>query len=443
MAKFRYTAIDTEGNQKTGRVTADSPEEAQGKLEANGFFVQELEEESKTSRKAGRPQRGGRGQKASQKASQEAGEEYAKEQKAKKKKRRGGKVSKEELTAFTRQTATLLNAGLPLLRSLEVMIRQSKNPSFKETLEGLADYVRSGNSFSDGLETNPKLFDNLYINMVRAGEAGGVLEIVLDRLASFMEKAEKTRKKVKSAMTYPVVVVTVAVLVVGVLMIFVVPQFEQIFKDMAGDASMPGPTQLVINVSTFLATMFTNIFIFLITVGVGFGAWTGLKIFANSPMGKSIIHRVVLKLPTVGHMVELVNMGRFSRTFGTLMDSGVPILQAMTISTDIINNVHYKESLRKVHDAVRDGESVTAPMQRDPIFPVMLSSMIEVGEETGQLPEMLNQIADGYDDDLDNAVGAMTSIIEPILIVFLAVVVGFIVIALFLPIIGIMQNMGG
>ena len=226
MAKFRYTAIDTEGNQKTGRVTADSPEEANEKLEANGFFVQELEEEVKASRKAGRPQRGGRGKKASQ----AAGEEYAQEQVKKKKKKRGGKVSKEELTAFTRQTATLLNAGLPLLRSLEVMIRQAKNPKFKDILEGLADYVRSGNSFSDGLETNPKLFDNLYINMVRAGEAGGVLEIVLDRLANFMEKAEKTRKKVKSAMTYPVVVVTVAVLVVGVLMVFVVPQFEAIFR---------------------------------------------------------------------------------------------------------------------------------------------------------------------------------------------------------------------
>ena len=439
MAKFRYTAIDTEGNQKTGRVTADSPEEANEKLEANGFFVQELEEEVKASRKAGRPQRGGRGKKASQ----AAGEEYAQEQVKKKKKKRGGKVSKEELTAFTRQTATLLNAGLPLLRSLEVMIRQSKNPKFKEILEALADYVRSGNSFSDGLETNPKLFDNLYINMVRAGEAGGVLEIVLDRLANFMEKAEKTRKKVKSAMTYPVVVVTVAVLVVGVLMVFVVPQFEQIFKDMAGDASMPGPTQLVINTSSFLATMFTNPIIFLLTCAVGGGAWYGFKMFAKSTVGKSIIHRIAMKLPTVGHMVELVNMGRFSRTFGTLMDSGVPILQAMTISTDIINNVHYRDSLRKVHDAVRDGESVTAPMQRDPLFPVMLSSMIEVGEETGQLPEMLNQIADGYDDDLDNAVGAMTSIIEPILIVFLAVVVGFIVIALFLPIIGIMQNMGG
>ena len=440
MAKYRYTAIDTEGNQKTGKVTANSPEEANEKLEANGFFVQELEEEVKASRKAGRPKRGGRGKKASQ----DAGDEYAQEQAAKKKKKkRGGKVSKEELTAFTRQTATLLNAGLPLLRSLEVMIRQAKNQKFKEILEGLADYVRSGNSFSDGLETNSKLFDNLYINMVRAGEAGGVLEIVLDRLANFMEKAEKTRKKVKSAMTYPVVVVTVAVLVVGVLMIFVVPQFEQIFKDMAGDASMPGPTQLVINTSSFLAKMFTNPIIFLLTCAAGAGAWFGLKMFANSPVGKSLIHKAAMKLPTVGHMVELVNMGRFSRTFGTLMDSGVPILQAMTISTDIINNVHYRDSLKKVHDSVRDGESVTAPIQRDPIFPVMLSSMVEVGEETGQLPEMLNQIADGYDEDLDNAVGAMTSIIEPILIVFLAVVVGFIVIALFLPIIGIMQNMGG
>jgi len=436
MAKYRYTAIDTEGNQKTGRVTAGSPEEAQGKLEANGFFVQELEEEVKAKRGGGRAKKGQKGQQLAN----EAADEYSK---TKKKKKRRGKVGRDELTTFTRQMATLLSAGLPLLRSLEVMIRQAKNPAMKEVLEGLADYVRSGNSFSDGLETNPKLFDNLYINMVRAGEAGGVLEIVLDRLAGFMEKSEKTRKKVKSAMTYPAVVVTVAFLVVGVLMVFVVPQFEQIFRDMAGDTGMPAPTQLVINASSFLATMFTNIFIFIPTVGAIIGGWIGFKAFANSAVGKKILHRLFMKLPRVGTMVELVNMGRFSRTFGTLMDSGVPILQAMTISTDIINNVHYSASLRKVHDSVRDGESVTAPMQRDPIFPVMLASMIEVGEETGQLPEMLNQIADGYDDDLDNAVGAKTSIIEPILIVFLAVVVGFIVIALFLPIIGIMQNMGG
>ena len=440
MAKYRYTAIDTEGNQKTGRVTAGSPEEAQGKLEANGFFVQELEEETKKTKKAGGT---GRAKKRGQNFT-EVGDDYAEEQKEKKKKKkRGGKVSKEELTAFTRQVAILLQAGLPLLRSLEVMIRQQKNPAFKAIIEGLADYVRSGNSFSDGLETNPKLFDNLYINMVRAGEAGGVLETVLDRLAGFMEKSEKTRKKVKSAMTYPTVVVSVAVLVVGILMVFVVPQFETIFKDMGGGQQMPGPTQLVINTSTFLASMFTNIFIFIPTVAAGAGAWFGFKFFANSDVGKNLLHKLAMKLPTIGDMVEFVNMGRFTRTFGTLMESGVPILQAMTISTDIINNVHYVASLRRVHDSVRDGESVTAPMQRDPIFPVMLGSMVEVGEETGQLPEMLNQIADGYDEDLDNAVGSITSIIEPILIVFLAVVVGFIVIALFLPIIGIMQNMGG
>ena len=436
MPKFKYTAIDAEGSQKTGRVKAGSEEEAQEKLESLGYFVQELSIET-------------RGAKASRtKDIRRRSREFAddNDEAPKKKKKLSGKaINREGLTTFTRQMATLLNAGLPLLRSLEVMIRQQKNAAFKGILEDLAENVRGGNSFSDGLEMHPKLFDNLYVNMVRAGEAGGVLEVVLDRLAAFMEKAEKTRKKVQSAMVYPAVVVTVAVLVVTVLMVFVVPQFESMFVEFEEDGGngMPLPTQIVIMLSDFIAAIFTNGFVFLLVSGASAGAFFGFKIFAASAFGKGILHRIVMILPKVGQMVQLVNMGRFTRTFGTLMDSGVPILQAMTISSDIINNVHYRNSLTAVHDAVRDGESVTAPMQRDDIFPVMLSSMVEVGEETGQLPEMLNQIADNYDEDIDNAVSAITSIIEPVLIVFLAVVVGFIVIALFLPIIGIMQNMGG
>ncbi len=439
MPKFRYSAIDAEGNQKSGKITASSEEDAQEKLESRGFFVQEIILEA-------------RGAKASltkdvhrrsQDFAEEAGEQFDKK---KKKKRVGfGKaINRQGLTTFTRQMATLLNAGLPLLRSLEVMIRQQQNPAFREVLEELAENVRSGNSFSEGLETRPKIFDNLFTNMVRAGEAGGVLETVLDRLANFMEKAEKTRKKVKSAMVYPTVVVFVAIAVVIVLMIFVVPQFESIFNDFADDGGqgMPLPTQIVINTSKFLAGIFMNPFKLLLFAGTLAGGFFGFRLFAKSHAGKNILHRIVILMPKISDMVQLVNMARFTRTFGTLMDSGVPILQAMTISTDIINNVHYKNSLVNVHDAVRDGEPVNAPMLRDTLFPPMLSSMVEVGEETGQLPEMLNKIADNYDEDIDNAVNAITSVIEPILIVFLAVVVGFIVISLFLPIIGIMQNMG-
>ena len=412
------------------------------KLEALGYFVQELSVETRDA-KATRTKDIRR---RSQEFAEDAGDEDEDEPRKKRRLSLGRAINREGLTLFTRQMATLLNAGLPLLRSIEVMIRQQKkSPAFADVLESLAENVRSGNSFSDGLEMYPKLFDNLYVNMVRAGEAGGVLELVLDRLASFMEKAEKTRKKVKSAMIYPVVVVCVAVLVVTVLMVFVVPQFEAIFEEMAGDGGtgMPGPTLLVIGVSSFLAAIFTSLWKFLLFLGFLVGGWFSFKMFSNSTAGKSLLHKIYMILPKIGDMVQLVNMSRFTRTFGTLMDSGVPILQAMTISTDIINNVHYRNALATVHDAVRDGEAVTAPMQRDPIFPAMLSSMVEVGEETGELPAMLNQIADNYDEDIDNAVAAITSIIEPILIVFLAVVVGFIVIALFLPIIGIMQNMGG
>lgn len=417
MPKFKYTAIDANGKQKSGSIEAGTQDEANAKLTASGLMPTKLVA-------------AGRG----------SAPKAAKGAKAPTKKKAGGfgkVIKQDDLTIFVRQLATLLEAGLPLLRALEVMIRQEKNLRFQAVLEQIADQVKSGNSFSDGLSQHPKIFDRLFVNMVKAGEAGGVLDVVLSRLAGFMEKALKTKKKVKSAMVYPIVVVGVAVSIVVLLMIVVVPKFQSIFEDMLSGAALPGPTQLVINISNFMQQQ-----IFL-TLGLIVGAFFGSKFLLNTSFGSKIFNWCSINLPKVGDLVRKVNIARITRTFGTLLSSGVPILQAITITKDITGNAFYSSALTRIHDSVRDGENLSGPMSREKVFPDMVTSMVDVGEETGELAEMLNRIADNYDEDVDNAVAGITSIIEPIMIVFLAVVVGFIVIALFLPIVEIIQQLTG
>lgn len=417
MPKYSYSAFDSNGKQKKGTITALSDSEANSKLSSMGLMptkVVQLDEST-----------------ASPNKKKDAGS-------VKIKKKSGivfGKVIKQQdLTIFTRQTAILIQAGLPLLRSLEVMIRQEKNIRFKAVLEQIAEYVKSGGTFSDALAQHPKIFEKLFINMVRAGEAGGVLDVVLSRLAGFMEKAQRTKKKVKSAMVYPIVVVSVAIAIVVLLMIVVVPKFQSIFEDMLSGAALPGPTQLVINISNFISGNFVVTLIGLIVFFVGG------KYLLKTEVGSKISNWFVLKIPKLGDLVGKVNIARITRTFGTLLSSGVPILQSITITRDITGNVFYSNALNRVHNSVRDGESLSAPMERESVFPTMVTSMVDVGEETGELSEMLNRIADNYDEDVDNAVAAITSIIEPVMIVFLALVVGFIVIALFLPIVEIIKQ---
>lgn len=419
MAKFKYTAIDQSGKEKKGKIQADNQEEAQNQLSGMGLMVTEIS------------QTGGGGKAAS--SSQSSGKKgieipnpFAKT------------CSSEELTVFTRQLATLLEAGLPLLRSLEVMIRQEENERFKAVLVDLADNVRGGSNLSDGMAQNPKVFDNLYINMVKAGEAGGVLDTVLSRLASFMEKSLKTRKKVKSAMIYPVVVLVFALGIVVLLMIVVVPKFQKIFSDMLGEgARLPPLTEFVVGFSEFVQN---NI---IVTAGILVALWVGMKLILKTKRGTKAFDWLKLNIPKFGELGSKFAISRFTRTFGTLLSSGVPILQAIHITRDIIGNTIIMEALDRVHDRVRDGETLSTPLEQTEVFPTMVTSMIDVGEETGELPEMLNRIADNYDEDVDNAVAGITSLIEPIMIIFLAVIVGVIVIALFLPIIKIVTNLTG
>lgn len=414
MAKFKYIALDKEGRELSGVIESTSENRARKDLAAQVFLVSRIAEVAAI-----------------------ASEKKAAGGKAKKP-LFGTGVGKENITVFSRQLSTLLKAGLPLLRSLEVIARQEKNPYFKAIVDQLADNVRTGNKFSDGLSQHPKIFDKLYVNMAKAGEAGGVLDVVLDRLSTFQEKALKTTNKVKSAMVYPIVIMGVAIAIVAILMIFVVPQFQKIFTDMLkGNARMPALTQTIIDISDFMKENY--ILTGLIIVGV----ILFVKIFFKTKIGIRVWDTAAIKLPKIGDLVMKSTVARFTRTFGTLLASGVPILEALTITRGTINNSLISDALSRVHDRVRDGENLSTPLDQQKIFPTMVTSMVEVGEETGQLPEMLNRIADNYDEEVDNSVGAITSIIEPIMIVFLALVVGTIVIALFLPIIQIIQNLTG
>ena len=314
--------------------------------------------------------------------------------------------------------------------------QQEKKPKFKAMLEAVAEKVSSGGTLSDGLAMYPKTFDKLYVNMVKAGEAGGVLDLVLTRLAQFQEKSIRTIKKVKSAMIYPTVIMFVAVSIVTLLMMVVVPQFESIFEQMLRGAPLPGPTQIVVNISDLFASNP------ILVLGGMAGLIISVVLLKKTPQGAKVFDWLGLHVPVVKDVVSKSNVSRITRTFGTLLSSGVPILQALQITGDTLTNVFFVKAMSNIHNAVRDGESMAVQMDREPVFPTMVTSMVEIGEETGELPDMLTRIADNYDEDVDNAVAGVTSLIEPVMIVFLAVVVGFIVIALFLPIVSIIENLG-
>jgi type IV pilus assembly protein PilC len=421
MPVFQYTATDQTGASSQGNFEAESEEQARSQLAQYGLNVTEVVQSGNM---------------------EAAGKEAAPDKKKKKKKglmalQIGGGPSSEDISVFTRQMSTLVQAGLPLLRSLEVMIKQQeKKPKFKAMLENISEKVSSGGNLSDGLALYPKTFDNLFVNMVKAGEAGGVLELVLDRLAQFQEKSIRTIKKVKSAMIYPAVIMFVAVGIVTLLMMVVVPQFQSIFQQMLRGAPLPGPTQILINISDVFSGHPV------LVLGGMAGLVVGTILFKKTKYGSKAFDWMGLNLPAVRDVVSKSNISRITRTFGTLLSSGVPILQALQITRDTLTNGFFVQAMGNVHDSVRDGEAMAVQMNREKVFPSMVTSMVEIGEETGELPDMLTRIADNYDEDVDNAVASMTSLIEPVMIVLLALVVGFIVIALFLPIVGIIETIG-
>jgi type IV pilus assembly protein PilC len=432
MANFQYTALDAKGEQTTGAVQASTDAEAIQILRGQGLYPTQVIEEGKG--KLNTP----KGRSASKSKARPASTAAAAKGKVVK---AGGRIKPKILMIFTRQLATLIDSGLPLLRGLTVLGKQEPNLVLRATVHALADSVQGGSTFSESLAQHPKIFNKLYVNMVKAGELGGVLELVLQRLAEYQEKANKLKNKIVSAMVYPVIVMFIAVAILIFLMLFIVPKFKDMFAEM-GDAELPLISKIVFGFSEFMLSnpffVPNAVFIF-IAVAVAvflFNMWGTTK------GGRSAIDSLKLKLPIFGDIQRKSAVSRFSRTLGTLVTSGVPILQALNITRETAGNVVISAAIDKVYDAVKEGESIVTPLQATNVFPAMVISMVDVGEETGQLPEMLLKVADVYDDEVDNAVTALTSILEPIMIVVLALVVGAVVFALFLPLIKVISTMG-
>ena len=408
MPKFNYVALDARGQETSGTMEAATSNDVIAQLRQTGFFPTSVTEEGK----GGAPKAAKKKDKAAKASVQAAGTKKSGVVLFQRK-----TVKSKVLMIFTRQLATLIDAGLPLLRGLNVLAKQEKDPVLKGTINALADSVQGGGTFSESLAQHPRIFNRLYINMVKAGELGGVLELVLNRLAEFQEKAQKIKNKVVSAMFYPVIVLCIAIAILCFLLVFIVPKFELIFKDMLGGKQLPALTQFVISTSNALKD---HVFI---VVGSVVVVIILFNVIAKTKKGKEVLDNIKLRMPLFGDLNRKSSISRFSRTLGTLVTSGVPILQALNITRETAGNSIIADAIGKVHDSVKEGESIVSPLEASGVFPPMVISMVDVGEETGQLPEMLLKIAEVYDDEVDNAVSGLTSLLEPIMIVFLALIV--------------------
>ena len=425
MPRFNYVALDARGQEASGLLEAVSSNAAISQLRQAGYFPTSVIEEAIISSDG-----------------KEARRRTATVARTTKPRAKKGivlfqrkKVKSKILMIFTRQLATLIDSGLPLLRSLNVLANQERNNVMKNTIDKLADSVQSGNTFSDALALHPKIFNNLYVNMIKAGEVGGVLELVLTRLSEFQEKAAKIKNKVLSAMVYPIIVMTMAVGIMCFLLVFIVPRFEAIFHDLLGDKPLPPVTRFVLGISGFMKNHG------LVLLGVVVAIVVIYNFIGRTRGGRLAIDVFKLRMPLFGNLNRKTAISRFARTLGTLVTSGVPILQALNITRETAGNAAIARAIARVHDSVKEGESIVQPLEASKAFPPMVVSMIDVGEETGKLPEMLLKVADVYDDEVDNAVAALTSMLEPIMIVFLAVIVGTIVLALFTPLISIITGL--
>jgi type IV pilus assembly protein PilC len=420
MARFQYTAVDGNGKERKGVIEAADDKEATNLLKQQGLFPTGVVEAG------GAKKKGGAGQASGAKGG--AGFRFG-----------APKVGSKDLCTTTRQLATLLEAGLPLVRALRTLQRQAKGqkPALFAVMGHLADAVEGGATFSEALATNPRTFNRLYVSMVRAGEASGAMEIVLVRLAEFMEKAQRIAGKVKSALVYPISVLVIALAITAGLMIFVIPKFAKMFEEMLPGETLPGITLFVIGASNALKDN---------AIGFAIGVFVGIFIFKlilKTKPGAYAFDYFAMKAPPFNTLVIKNSSARFCRTLGTLMGSGVAVLQALQIVKDTSGNELVARAIQDVHDAVKEGEGMTQPLEKSKVFPLMLCSMVEVGEETGALPDMLNRVAGVYEEEVDRAVEGMTSLIEPIMICFLAVIVGGIVIALFAPMVKMIDKLGG
>ncbi len=428
MPSFAFVGVDARGKEVKGTVEAENQNAALAQIREQGYFPTQVVPIS-AGKAAAAPRSAIRGKKTAPTS--------ALQKEIKLPAFMSGRIKPRQLMVVTRQLATLIDAGLPLLRGLQVLHRQERHPRLKQILADLGEAIQSGSTLADAMAQHPKVFSRLYVNMVKAGEIGGVLDVVLLRLAEFMEKMQKIRNKIISAMTYPVVVLIVATVIMFFLMTKIVPKFKEIFDDLLEGKALPVLTQMVMNVSQTLAQRAPVVIAGVIVLVVL------IKLIGKTKGGRFAIDAAKMKMPIFGPLVEKTAIGRMTRTLGTLLQSGVPILQALTIVRDTAGNEVVARGIQLVHDSVKEGENIAPPMEATRIFPPMVIGMVEVGEETGKLPDMLMRIADTYDDEVDNTVAALSSVIEPLLIVGLAVIVGTIVIALFLPMLSIIGQLGG
>lgn len=340
--------------------------------------------------------------------------------------KKGGKVTTKDVVVFSRQFSTMVNAGLPILQGLTIVAEQAENPDFRAVMTKVRDDISNGVPLSEAMGKYPKVFSTLYVNMVKAGEQGGILDVIFERLSEYMEKAEGVTRKVKSAMMYPIVVMSVACCVVIFLMVKVVPTFRDVFASFG--AKLPAPTQFLIDVSAFLSSWKAGFLVaFLIAV------WVVVTLYRKTKAGAYNWDLMILKLPVFGVLARKAAVAKFARTLGTLIKSGVPIMDALETVAKTAGNLVLERAVNNARDSVREGKTLTQPLKESKVFPPMVTQMINVGEETGALDTMLSKVADFYEDEVDAAVEGLTSIIEPILIVFLGVTIGFIVVAMFMP----------
>jgi type IV pilus assembly protein PilC len=402
MAKYAYKALNKEGKQVFGIVQADSQALAINDVRSLGLFPTSIKEATKRDERRARKEKGG------------LSELYF------------GGVRQKQIVIMTRQLSTLIDAGLPLLRSLNVLVAQLKPSKLRDILREVSSDIQGGSTFSEALAKHPKQFDRLYVNMVRAGEVGGMLEVVLQRLAVFMERRAALKRRVKSAMIYPIAVILIATGIVGFLLVKVVPVFAEIFEEFG--AELPMPTQILIEAGDF---MVYNWWMLIVIV-----CWTiiGIKLLMKVQLIGRIMDRIFLKMPLIGDLVTKVAVARFARTLGTLITSGVPILQALKITRETIGNTVVQYAVDKVHDSIKEGDTIAAPLDETKVFPAMVVNMIDVGEETGSLDAMLVKVADIYDAEVEAAVDAMLALMEPAIIIILGGIIGFIVVSLYLPI---------
>ncbi len=415
MPLFQYSALDTQGVEIKDEIEALSQKEAISKIRNMGYFPTKVRER-------------GVGKKAGAKAA------------ARPTRRRGagGRVKVKFVTQFARQLSTLQDAGLPILRSLRILEEQQKSGTFKKVIGYVADDIEGGCTLSEAMGRHPKAFDRLLVSMVAAGETGGVLDLILARVADFMEKAQKLKSRVKSAMVYPIVVLTAAFGILLALMKYVIPQFKMVLEEMIGEGQLHPITTAVLGVSNWIATQYG----WAIIIGIPFGIIFLLRIVRKFRSGKYVLDSIKLKLPVMGQLTNKVSVTRWTRTLGTLIGAGVPILDAINVTRDTAGNEVFATMLNNVHNSIRQGDTFAGPLRQSKTVDLIVSNMVAVGEETGDLDKMLLKVADNFDEQVDVLVASLMSMLEPIMIIVLGGIVMLIVLAVFLPMIQVITSLG-